>query len=74
MTSRKKLRRSPLGLPKGTVRSLITLGTVGVYFIAMFFQMFLGCTVPETLSAMVLTVIAFYFGVRAAEDGHNSGH
>ncbi|PIV90889.1 hypothetical protein COW46_00030 [Candidatus Gracilibacteria bacterium CG17_big_fil_post_rev_8_21_14_2_50_48_13] len=59
----------PLGLPKGTVRSIITLATLTVYFIAMFLQMFAGISVPETMSSMVITVIAFYFGVRAVEDG-----
>ena len=58
----------PFGLPKGTVRSVITLTTVGVYFVAMFFQMFYERQVPDTMSSMVITVIAFYFGVRAAED------
>ena len=69
----KKRQKLPLGLPKGTVRSIITLATVAVYFIAMFFQMFWGMSVPETMSSMVITVIAFYFGVRAAEDGQDKG-
>lgn len=50
------------------MRSLITLVTVFVYFVAMFFQMFWQTRVPETMSSIVITVIAFYFGVRAAED------
>lgn len=59
--------RTPLGLPKGTVRSLITLITVGSYFIAMFLQMFWGMQIPETMSSIVITVIAFYFGLRSVE-------
>lgn len=51
------------------MRSLITLATLAVYFVAMFLQMFQGIAVPETMSSMVITVIAFYFGVRAVEDG-----
>ncbi len=57
----------PLGLPKGSVRSLITITTLVVYFVAVFIQMFMGKVIPETMNMIVISVVAFYFGVRSAE-------
>ncbi len=57
----------PLGLPKGSIRSLITVSTLFVYFVAVFLQMIMGKIVPESLNSIVITVVAFYFGVRSAE-------
>ena len=57
----------PLGLPQGSVRSLITITTLIVYFVAVFIQMFMGKVIPETMNMIVISVVAFYFGVRSAE-------
>jgi hypothetical protein len=56
----------PLGLPQGSVRAIITLTTLIVFLIAVMISMFLDKQIPETLTSVVITVIAFYFGTRVA--------
>lgn len=51
--------RQPLGLPKGSVRALVTilLGTMVLYFSAL-------STPPEGLLYCFLTIVFYYFGFR----------
>ena len=58
--------RDPLGLPKGSIRAIITLSVLGAYFIALFMGMIMDKAIPESLSTIVVTVVAFYFGTRVA--------
>lgn len=54
----------PLGLPKGSVRALLTLAT----FAAGVTMMMLGKEIPDVFAALWATVAAFYFGTRSAEE------
>jgi len=57
--------KEPLGLPKGSVRAIITLATLMIFLTAVLIAMVYGKVIPESLNAVVLTVVAFYFGTRA---------
>lgn len=68
MAEKKKLKRNePLGLPKGTVRACITILVLVMFCVAAILEMFYGSKVPDTLSAITLTVVAYYFGTRSIE-------
>jgi hypothetical protein len=60
----------PMGLPQGTVRSILALLIVvfSITFIAIF-----GDNVPEALLAILGTVLGFYFGSRGASKDQSSG-
>lgn len=53
--------KPPLWLPPGSVRALITLLSLGVFF----YVSIKGIDVSRTLDTIVVTVVAFYFGSRA---------
>ncbi len=57
----------PMGLPKGTVRASITILVLVMFCLAIAIEMLYGSKVPDTLSAITLTVVAYYFGTRSAE-------
>jgi len=60
-------QRKHLGLPKGVIRSLITLIIILVYVAALGLQLFYEIAVPDSLHTIVITVVAFYFGIRRGE-------
>ena len=65
----KPARRSyntPLGLPKGSVRAIITIAAIVGYAVAVGFAMATTAVIPESLSTIIVTIIAFYFGTRSA--------
>ena len=69
--------QSPAGLPRGTIRALITLiiVTLSLYIIILFFFDVAGGEekrFPEVLAAVLSTVIAFYFGTRASSQGQET--
>ena len=55
----------PLGLPKGSVRSIITILALVSFFAAAFISMGTGTSIPEGLTNIALMIVAFYFGTRA---------
>lgn len=55
----------PLGMPPGSVRSIITLLALVAYIAAAGYSMVSKTPIPESLSSIVITIIAFYFGTRA---------
>jgi len=57
--------KEPLGLPRGSVRAIITILALASYFIASGYSMFSEKSVPEGLTNIAITVIAFYFGTRS---------
>jgi hypothetical protein len=60
----------PAGLPEGTVRAIITIIIVSfsLYFIVLFtLTGEASKDIPQALSAILATVIAFYFGNRSAK-------
>jgi len=61
----KHAHADPLWMPKGSVRAMITIiATVG-FGVAVTYSMMTGISIPESLSSIVITIIAFYFGTRA---------
>lgn len=61
--------QNPAGLPKGTVRSVITFIIVIISLYIIILMLFGFAKVdkfPEILGAVLTTVIAFYFGTRSA--------
>ena len=58
----------PLGLPKGSVRAIITILALGTFFTASIMSMSAGWTIPEGLTNISLMVVAFYFGTRGASN------
>lgn len=60
------VQKGPLGMPKGSVRGIITLVAIGGYTAAVAYSMLTGIAIPESLNTIVITVVAFYFGTRAA--------
>ena len=57
-----KVSKEPLGLPKGSVRAILAVTTIGGA-VAMYMA---GITVPDWLISMAGTAFGFYFGTRAA--------
>lgn len=51
----------PLWLPRGSIRALITVISLLVFF----YMSIKGIEVSETFHTIVVTVVAFYFGTRA---------
>jgi len=53
----------PLGLPKGSIRGIVTIGTIAtiIYAVAT------GTPLPEWYTTIAASVIAFYYGTRAGE-------
>lgn len=62
---RRAMLDEPLGMPQGTVRAAITLIAVIGYMFAMAYAMMHDKFIPESLSSIVITIIAFYFGTRS---------
>ena len=62
-----ELMNKPLFLPKGSVRAILALGTVGAaaYFMSR------GTISFENFMAMTAVVYAFYFGSKKAEEACN---
>ena len=54
---------NPLGLPAGSIRALITIGTVATAL----YTVIMGLEMPEWYTTIVAAVIAFYYGTRAGE-------
>jgi hypothetical protein len=50
----------PLALPRGSIRSLVSLSLAGVAWVLILS----GRSVPPTLWSLLLTVLAYYFGFR----------
>ena len=63
----------PFGLPRGSIRSLLTILTLLVYFSCVVISMLYGKDIPETLNTITVTMIAFYFGVRSGEGSTMKG-
>jgi hypothetical protein len=63
--------QSPAGLPSGTVRSVLALliVTLGLLLIVLSFFQPDRRNAPETITALLGTVIGFYFGSRSAGGG-----
>jgi len=57
---------SPLWMPKGSVRAIITIMAIVGFSAAVAYSMATGIAIPESLNTIVITVVAFYFGTRAA--------
>ncbi|MFZ0391487.1 MAG: hypothetical protein WAN36_13595, partial [Calditrichia bacterium] len=57
----------PFGVPVGTIRSVITLIVVAVGLLMFSLKIFYGnpVNIPETLTNIIMAVIAFYFGTRS---------
>jgi len=66
ITRARKAKSYPLGMPRGSVRALITMTTIVGYSVAVAYAMIADKQVPESLSTIVVTIIAFYFGTRSA--------
>ena len=59
--------QAPAGLPSGTIRSVLTLIIVAFSMYLLTLQAFhIGGGLPETLAAILSTIIGFYFGSRTA--------
>lgn len=63
--------QSPAGLPTGTIRSVLALMIVvlGLLLIVLSFFGPTARNVPETITALLGTIIGFYFGSRATSGG-----
>lgn len=57
--------KCPLGLPQGSVRAIITILALGTYFAASLYAMISGKVIPDGLTNIAITVVAFYFGTRS---------
>lgn len=57
--------REPLGLPKGSIRAIATLGTAG----CSWGLMLTGGTVPDYVLGLLLAIIGYYFGFRQKDRG-----
>jgi len=53
-------KEQPLGLPKGSIRSIITLELITTSVVSVL----LNIKIPEWFYGAVVAVVAFYFGVR----------
>ena len=53
----------PLNMPKGSVRSIITLLIVGAYIAYPFF----GCSAPDGFKEIAVLIIGWYFGQRGQQ-------
>lgn len=53
----------PLGLPKGSIRSVVTLLIVGAYIVYPFF----GCLAPDGFREVAVLIIGWYFGQRGQQ-------
>src|SRR5215471_4465329 len=58
--------QSPAGLPVGTIRSVLALLIVIVGLSLTIISVFNGRSVPETITALLGTIIGFYFGSRSS--------
>ena len=58
----------PLGMPRGSVRAIITLIALLGYALAAAYSMVKAAPVPEGLTSIAMTVIAFYFGSRSGAE------
>jgi hypothetical protein len=60
----------PLGLPKGSIRALITIGLLGFWGITTSFLIREGLDVnanmPSTLNDLTIMAVSFYIGTRAS--------
>ena len=54
------------GYPKGTIRALITMIVIFAYLAIVLYAMISDKVIPETMSNIALTVVAFYFGSRGS--------
>ncbi len=63
--------QSPAGLPSGTIRSVLALLIVTVSLIFIALQAFRGLPFPDALTAVLGSVIGFYFGSRATSKGQD---
>ena len=63
--------QSPAGLPSGTIRAVLALLIVilGLVLVVLSFFHQDKRNVPETITALLGTIIGFYFGSRAATGG-----
>src|SRR5260221_12048399 len=57
--------QSPAGLPVGTIRSVLALLIVIVGLALAILSLYQGKNVPETITALLGTIIGFYFGARS---------
>ncbi len=61
--------QSPAGLPVGTIRSVLALLIVIVGLSLTIVSIFSGKPTPETITALLGTIIGFYFGSRSSGGG-----
>ncbi len=67
--------QSPAGLPVGTIRSVLALLIVIVGLALTTISLFSGRNTPETITALLGTILGFYFGNRSVggESGDQNG-
>ncbi len=65
--------QSPAGLPSGTIRSVLSLliVTLGLFLIILSFFQTGARPVPETVTALLGTILGFYFGSRSPTRGES---
>jgi hypothetical protein len=62
-----KIKGEPLGMPRGTVRALITIMIVAFPFSYLIFPEFFGNQIPGLIINSIFIVVAFYFEARRGE-------
>ncbi|MHA2281823.1 MAG: hypothetical protein ACXAC5_13350 [Promethearchaeota archaeon] len=62
-----KIKGQPLGMPRGTVRALVTIMIVAFPFSYLIFPDFFGNQIPGLIINSIFIVVAFYFEARKGE-------
>jgi len=62
-----KIKGQPLGMPRGTVRALVTIMIVAFPFSYLIFPEFFGNLIPGLIINSIFIVVAFYFEARRGE-------
>ena len=66
------MANEPLFLPRGSIRALLALMMTGTFFYLDYNKGWDISQVPESLTSLMLVIVAFYFGARSMEAGSDS--